>query len=146
MSEWVSNFVQLTNQKHQPNNRMEDPKPKRKPGRPRKNPLPTVVEVVMPVLEPLVEICIDDLPALEECPESPARPSTPVLVTGPTGPPEEPELPAFEHYQPPEPPLRFPSHLSIQELRIQMTKYADICGGRMKQLVGEWDRRFPLRR
>jgi len=138
---------------------MEEPKPKRKPGRPRKNPLPTVVEAVMPVEVPVVEVCIDDIPPLEEAPESPARPSTPVgpvgepsvvvetpvLITGPTG-PVEPELPPFEHYQPPEPPLRWPNHLSVAELRVEITKYATICGGRMKQLIDEWDRRFPLRR
>jgi hypothetical protein len=112
---------------------MEEPKPKRKPGRPRKNPLPPVVEAVMPV----VEVSIDDIPPLEEAPESPARPPTPVVET---------ELPAFEHYQPPEPPLRWPNHLSVAELRTEITKYATICGGRMKQLIDEWDRRFPLRR
>ena len=117
---------------------MEEPKPKRKPGRPRKNPLPAVVEAVMPF--------VDEPPPLEEAPESPARPSTPVLITGPTGPPEEPELPPFEHYQPPEPPLRWPNHLTIAELRSEITRYATICGGRMRQLIDEWDRRFPIRR
>ena len=146
---------------------MEAPKIKRKPGRPRKTaiavPLPAVVEAVMPVVlpvveEPAVEIVIDEPPALEDCPESPARPSTPVgpvgepsvpetpvFITGPTG-PVEPELPPFEHHQPPEPPLRWPNHLSVGELRTEITKYATICGGRMKQLIDEWDRRFPLRR
>jgi hypothetical protein len=100
---------------------------KRRPGRPRKNPLPVVVEE--PKLESTPQIVIDessppeDMPPLEEAFDEPPM-----------------------NFLPPEAPIRFPNHLSSVELRAEITKYANIVGGRMKQLVDELNRRFPFQR
>lgn len=106
---------------------MEQPA-KRPRGRPRKNPLPPVAEVPAP--EPRIVIDEssppEDMPPLEEAPLE--------------------EIPAFENHLPPEPLIRFPNHLSSVELRAEITKYADIVGGRMKQLVDELNKRFPFQR
>lgn len=123
---------------------MEEPKPKRRPGRPKKVTLPTVVEAVMPTIAE-----VDEPPPLESAPVSPvgpvgvvAEPEVPKMVTGPTGPPEEVEPPL--NPLPAEPPMRYPNHLSVVELRREMTRYAGIVGGRMRQIVEEFNRRFPF--
>ena len=121
---------------------MEEPKPKRRPGRPKKV---TVVEAVMPTIAE-----VDEPPPLESAPVSPvgpvgvvAEPEVPKMVTGPTGPPEEVEPPL--NPLPVEPPIRYPNHLSVVELRREISRYSHIVGGRMAQLVDEFDRRFPFR-
>lgn len=101
---------------------------KRPRGRPRKNPLPVVEAPAKPQIS-ILEGPIEDLPPLETAHNSPVVEPEPAL-----------------NYLPPEPPIRYPNHLSPVELWDEITRYATIVGGRMKQLIDEWARRFPIRR